>query len=190
MNDDLQSVSVAYRHLDTREQNAEDPDLGARAETSSAGSAAFRYLFSTSAAERLQRSPGPPSPRVIGGSPRAPDPPLAPLIPFRPLREAHVAAAQVRRLPGLRIDAVHDHARACGLPCSPRRRTFATPNRASRTWWSAFVSCRGGDPGSRGDGRPWRLSPGPLPIGAPTQQQPSSYTQHPRNASEPRPPCA
>ena len=36
-------------------------------------------------------------------------PPLPLLVSFRPLREAQLAAAQLRRFPALRVDPVHDH---------------------------------------------------------------------------------
>ena len=59
-------------------------------------------------------------------------PPLPLLVSFRPLREAQLALAQLRRFPALRVDPVHDHVHVRGCPprcatisawcfCSPQR---------------------------------------------------------------------
>ena len=43
-------------------------------------------------------------------------PPLPLLVSFRPLREAQLALAQLRRFPALRVDPVHDHVHMRGCP--------------------------------------------------------------------------
>ena len=53
----------------------------------------------------LARAP----PLVVLDPPLAPDPALVPLVALGPARQPELAVAQLRRLPGLRIDPVGDH---------------------------------------------------------------------------------
>ena len=68
-------------------------------------------------------------------------PPLPLLVSFRPLREAQLALAQLRRFPALRVDPVHDHVHVRG--CPPRCATISAWCFSSPSAFRLSVACPG-----------------------------------------------